>query len=146
MRTHNIPSYWRKSKKKISLLCLLAWRARWLTLNSSNYPCPEHIFIVPKVFEPLKFDCILYILNSLVMSNSRVFKTQELNFNSATQQTDRFNAIIIKHVLIYHSLKSCAITHSMESLQVHNFVSVVILEWIKRTFIVIKCISRFFIL
>ena len=29
-----------------------------LTLISSNYPCLEHIFIVPKVFEPLKFDCI----------------------------------------------------------------------------------------
>ena len=30
-----------------------------LTLNSSNYPCLEHIFIGPNVFEPLKFDCII---------------------------------------------------------------------------------------
>ena len=29
-----------------------------LTLISSNYPCLELIFIVPKVFQPLKFDCI----------------------------------------------------------------------------------------
>ena len=29
-----------------------------LTLISSNYPCLEHIFMVPKVFEPLKFYCI----------------------------------------------------------------------------------------
>ena len=29
-----------------------------LTLISSNYPCLKLIFIVPKVFEPLKFDCI----------------------------------------------------------------------------------------
>ena len=28
------------------------------TLNGSNYPCLELIFMVPKVFEPLKFDCI----------------------------------------------------------------------------------------
>ena len=28
------------------------------TLIGSNYPCLEHIFMVPKVFEPLKFDCI----------------------------------------------------------------------------------------
>ena len=28
------------------------------TLIGSNYPCLELIFIVPKVFEPLKFDCI----------------------------------------------------------------------------------------
>ena len=27
------------------------------TLIGSNYPCLELIFLVPKVFEPLKFDC-----------------------------------------------------------------------------------------
>ena len=27
------------------------------TLFGSNYPCLEQIFMVPKVFEPLKFDC-----------------------------------------------------------------------------------------
>ena len=26
-------------------------------LTGSNYPCLELIFMVPKVFEPLKFDC-----------------------------------------------------------------------------------------
>ena len=35
-----------------------------VTLNSSNYPCLERIFIVPKVFEPLKFYCILMILQT----------------------------------------------------------------------------------
>ena len=29
------------------------------TLIGSNYPCLELIFMVPKVFEPLKFDCIV---------------------------------------------------------------------------------------
>ena len=29
------------------------------TLNGSNYPCLELNFMVPTVFEPLKFDCIL---------------------------------------------------------------------------------------
>ena len=29
--------------------------ALWLTLISSNYPCLEHIFMVHKVFKPLKF-------------------------------------------------------------------------------------------
>ena len=28
-----------------------------LTFNSSNYPCLELIFMVPKVLEPLKFYC-----------------------------------------------------------------------------------------
>ena len=31
------------------------------TLIGSNYPCLELIFMVPKVFEPLKFDCIHHI-------------------------------------------------------------------------------------
>ena len=29
------------------------------TLFDSNYPCLELIFMVPKVFEPLKLDCSL---------------------------------------------------------------------------------------
>ena len=29
-----------------------------LTFNGSNYPCLELFFMVPKVFEPLTFDCI----------------------------------------------------------------------------------------
>ena len=33
--------------------------ALWLTLISLNYPCLEHIFMVIKVFKPLKFYCIL---------------------------------------------------------------------------------------
>ena len=37
--------------------------ALWLTLISSNYPYLEHIFMVPKVFKPLKFYCILTISN-----------------------------------------------------------------------------------
>ena len=32
--------------------------ALYSTLIGSNYPCLELIFMVPKVFEPLKFDCI----------------------------------------------------------------------------------------
>ena len=30
----------------------------WLTFIGSNYPWLEHFSMVPKVFEPLKFDCI----------------------------------------------------------------------------------------
>ena len=32
----------------------------WLTLSDSNYPCLERISMVPKMFEPLRFDCIRY--------------------------------------------------------------------------------------
>ena len=30
-----------------------------VTLRGSNYRCLEEIFMVPKGFEPLKFDCML---------------------------------------------------------------------------------------
>ena len=58
MRTHNILSCYSKCKR--SLLCLLPGaiiNSHWLEL-----PCLELVFIVPKVFKPLKFDCI-FLLN-----------------------------------------------------------------------------------
>ena len=33
------------------------------TLIGSNYPCLELIFIVPKMFQPLKFECIYIRFN-----------------------------------------------------------------------------------
>ena len=41
-------------------------------LTGSNYPCLELIFMVPKVFKPLKFDCSL-----------DTFPTFSLHFNSS---------------------------------------------------------------
>ena len=38
------------------------------TLTGSNYPCLELIFMVPKVFDPLKLDC-KRILNTLFTAN-----------------------------------------------------------------------------
>ena len=38
------------------------------TLIGSNYPCLELIFMVPKVFEPLKFDCIYLLDNTYIFS------------------------------------------------------------------------------
>ena len=39
--------------------------ALWLTLNVSNYPFLEQIDIVPKMIEPLKFDCISVKCNAV---------------------------------------------------------------------------------
>ena len=53
MRTHNKP-YIEENRKDIPTAPPdLALES---TLNGSNYPCLEQIFIVPRVFEPLKFD------------------------------------------------------------------------------------------
>ena len=53
MRKHNIPHVIENQRDVIMPpdLALLS------TLIGSNYPCLELIFMVPKVFEPLKFDC-----------------------------------------------------------------------------------------
>ena len=52
MRTHNIPPCYRKSKR--DLFCLLSFiNPHWLELSLSRTN-----FHGPKVFEPLKFDCI----------------------------------------------------------------------------------------
>ena len=58
MRTYSIPPCYRKTKEILIIppdLALLS------TLIGSNYPCLEQVFMVPKVFEPLKFDCICLI-------------------------------------------------------------------------------------
>ena len=44
-------------KKIKEILIMPPYLALLSTLNGSNYPCLELIFMVPKVFEPLKFDC-----------------------------------------------------------------------------------------
>ena len=51
MSTPNIQLLWRKYRY------LLPDLAPWLTLSGSNYPCLEQLSMVPKMFQPLKFDC-----------------------------------------------------------------------------------------
>ena len=41
------------------------------TLIGLNFPCLELIFMVPEVFEPLKFDCTCYSVNLLVLVDSK---------------------------------------------------------------------------
>ena len=38
------------------------------TLISSNYPCLEHIFMVPNVFESFKFYCLFFISSTTLAS------------------------------------------------------------------------------
>ena len=41
----------------------------WLTLSGSNYLCLERISMVPKMFEPLRFDCIFSCSKKLVSTS-----------------------------------------------------------------------------
>ena len=69
MRTHNIP-YVKENQKDISIKPLdLALSS---TLTGSNYPCLELIFMVPKLFEPLKFDCTCTVVGG--------YQIQECNY------------------------------------------------------------------
>ena len=45
----------RKDFPKVSLF--VSWIGAMITLSGSNYPCLERISMVPKMFEPLRFDC-----------------------------------------------------------------------------------------
>ena len=45
------------------------------TLNGSNYPCLELIFMVPKVFEPLKFDYIFKVFTLKKKQTPKLYKT-----------------------------------------------------------------------
>ena len=57
MRTYNIPPCYRKIKEILIMPLDLALLSIFI---GSNYPCLELLFMVPKVFEPLKFDCIFF--------------------------------------------------------------------------------------
>ena len=43
----------------------------WLTLSGSNYPCLEQISMVPKMFEPLRFDCIIPFVTTITLKSAK---------------------------------------------------------------------------
>ena len=67
--------------------------ALWLSLISSNYLCLELIFMVPKVFELLKFYCILTVSSANIFHlyclgigfGSKLIKTKSCKGNSETK-------------------------------------------------------------
>ena len=71
MSTLNIQLLCRRSIDFPELAYLLPDLAPLLTFIGSNYPWLEHFFMVPKVFEPLKFDCTMLKvkIGSFISSN-----------------------------------------------------------------------------
>ena len=47
------------------------------TLIGSNYPCVELIFMVPKVFESLKFDCTVRLTAFLVLYSHQLVEFRQ---------------------------------------------------------------------
>ena len=66
MSTHNIHLKYRTPKRYPTIVSIVPpGVALIVTFRGSNYRCLEQIFMVPKGFEPSKFDCIyvfMYIM------------------------------------------------------------------------------------
>ena len=98
MRTHNIPSYYRKSKENLILPPDLALSS---TLIGSNYPCLELIFMVPKVFVPSKF---YYIILWLTLPSQ--YRVSDEALSAETTESSlihffRMNVSLLLKELIY---------------------------------------------
>ena len=59
------------------------------TLTGLNYLCLELIFMVLKVFDPLKFDCLIFYLSLLFKSCYLKLLVFESNFSGTIKFTRR---------------------------------------------------------
>ena len=60
---HSTYNYCVENRKDFPKLSLFAsWPGAMINFIGSNYPWLEHFSMVPKVFEPLKFDCICFYI------------------------------------------------------------------------------------
>ena len=73
--------------------------APWLTLSSSNNPYLEQIFMVPKMFDPLRFGCIgkLYFCLWIFFANKKML-TEESNMIKKCRVT------VVKRLTILHNV------------------------------------------
>ena len=70
MSTHNIHLKYRTSKIYPTIISIMPpGVALIVTFRGSNYRCLEQIFMVPKGFEPLKFDCSCLLRFQSVLKN-----------------------------------------------------------------------------
>ena len=61
MSTHNIHLKYRTPKRYPTVISIVPpGEALIVTFRGSNYRCLKQIFMVPKGFEPSKFDCICF--------------------------------------------------------------------------------------
>ena len=66
MSTQNIHLKYRTPKRYPTIISIVpSGVALIVTFRGSNYRCLEQIFMVPKGFEPSKFDCISRSIDSL---------------------------------------------------------------------------------
>ena len=59
------------------------------TLIGSNYPCLKLIFMVPQVFEPLKFNCICTMFHAIISKGFRVTEQTRKHDGRTDRQRDK---------------------------------------------------------
>ena len=109
------------------------------TVISSNYPCLEHFFMVPKVFEPMKFYCVVILkIRHVNRSNNnniihlRIVKqslaiSRDLALNESALKTRKVSGKVVsnKHCVsnkpITVSLSAKSWERNMSRLQTRNF-------------------------
>ena len=103
MGTNNIPSCIRKSSKYPIKPPGLPLKS---TLIGSNYPSLELIFMVPKVFQPLKFDCISFLSPSALILFQRAFKPKMTN-QPNPYEPHQLNLCCLKNLTAVCKFKIC---------------------------------------
>ena len=82
--------------------------ALWSTLISSNYPCLDHIFMVPKMFEPLKFYCNYEFWSrriSRIEKCTKYFRYKEVILKRISYVCSQVNQAILSYLLACHISK-----------------------------------------
>ena len=106
MSTHNIHLIYRTPKRYPTIISIvLPGVALIVTFQGSNYRCLEHIFMVPKGFEPSKFDCICFLSNSLISLPAFVC-TKRLSYHFHSLKVLRIICKEAKHQLYYCKQKA----------------------------------------
>ena len=119
MGTLNIPLLCRRSKKISLNYChLLPNMTLWLTLSGSNNPYLEPFFLVLKMFDTLRCDCIWHMKRKEFASKRRIlFPFTVDHFSEGTKSTETelpplkvYSFPLRKQVLQMHRDKTCTCT------------------------------------
>ena len=95
MSTHNIHLKYRTPKRYPTIISIVPpGVALIVTFRGSNYRCLEQIFVVPKGFEPSKFDCIGMVV--ILFSSVEPF---EQTVNISLTEGSIWNLVKIGHVV-----------------------------------------------
>ena len=85
MSTHNIHLKHRTPKRYPTIISIVPpGVALMVTFRGSNYRCLEQIFMVPKGFEPSKFDCSYVPAGTWRLYNVMTFRYRRINVEATS--------------------------------------------------------------